>query len=152
MNFPINKTQLEPLLDLSTVFHESNSLFLIEKKDEGKTHLLRAIGNQILGDCPDMNVLYVRSEDFVEDVILSLRDGTLDALKSKYISAKILLIDDIQNIDGKRISQCMLHDILSIALETKNRIVLSSDRHPTEIQDLNYSLASYFLDMKIVDV
>ena len=64
----------------------------------------------------------------------------------------VLLIDDIQNIDGKRISQCMLYDILSIAQETKNRIVLSSDRHPTEIQDLNYSLASYFLDMKIVDV
>ena len=81
-----------------------NPLFIYGGPGLGKTHLLNAIGNQILENIPDARVKYIPAETFINDFLEHLRLGDMDNFKKIYRSLDLLLIDDIQSLGGKKVS------------------------------------------------
>lgn len=110
----------------------------------GKTHLMHAIGNQILMNNPNANILYVTSETFTNQLINALKDQTTEQFKEKYRGIDVLLIDDIHFIANKRSTQEEFFHTFNALYELKKQIVLTSDRPPREIQLLEERLKSRF--------
>ena len=111
----------------------------------GKTHLLQAIGNDVLAKTVNAKVLYVTAEKFTNDYIESLNNKTQQAFRAKYRSSDVLLVDDVQFFAGKESTQdefFYTFDELHIA---GKQIILVSDRHPREIARLKDRLISRFL-------
>ena len=82
-----------------------NPLFIYGGVGLGKTHLVHAVGNQLLADRPDARVLYLHAEQFISDVVKNYQRKTFDELKAKYHSLDLLLIDDVQFFAGKERTQ-----------------------------------------------
>ena len=121
-----------------------NPLFLYGGVGLGKTHLMHAIGNRILENNKNYNVLYVTSEKFTNQLINAIKDGKNETFRNKYRNIDVLLIDDIQFIAGKeRIQEEFFHTFNSLYEEGK-QIILSSDRPPRDIQFLEDRLKSRF--------
>ena len=110
----------------------------------GKTHLMHAIGNEILRNNKNSKILYVTSENFTNQLINAIKDNTNDQFRNKYRSIDILLIDDIQFIAGKeRIQEEFFHTFNTL-YESGKQIILSSDKPPKHIQLLEDRLKSRF--------
>ena len=110
----------------------------------GKTHLMHAIGNEILRNNKNSKILYVTSENFTNQLINAIKDNTNDQFRNKYRSIDILLIDDIQFIAGKeRIQEEFFHTFNTL-YESGKQIILSSDKPPKDIQLLEDRLKSRF--------
>lgn len=122
----------------------SNPLFLYGGVGLGKTHLVHAIGNSIKNSNPGAKVLYLNSEKFVADMIRSLQHNTMNQFKRFYRSINVLLIDDIQFFAGKGRSQEEFFHTFNALLESRQQIVITSDRYPKEIDRLEERLASRF--------
>ena len=121
-----------------------NPLFLYGGVGLGKTHLMHAIGNRILENNRNMNVLYVTSEKFTNQLVNAIKDNKNEVFRSKYRSIDVLLIDDIQFIAGKeRIQEEFFHTFNSL-YEDGKQIILSSDKPPRDIQFLEDRLKSRF--------
>ena len=121
-----------------------NPLFLYGGVGLGKTHLMHAIGNRILENNRNMNVLYVTSEKFTNQLVNAIKDNKNEVFRSKYRSIDVLLIDDIQFIAGKeRIQEEFFHTFNSL-YEDGRQIILSSDKPPRDIQFLEDRLKSRF--------
>ena len=121
-----------------------NPLFLYGGVGLGKTHLMHAIGNRILENDRNMNVLYVTSEKFTNQLVNAIKDNKNEVFRSKYRSIDVLLIDDIQFIAGKeRIQEEFFHTFNSL-YEDGKQIILSSDKPPRDIQFLEDRLKSRF--------
>ena len=121
-----------------------NPLFLYGGVGLGKTHLMNAIGNRILENYSDMNVLYVTSEKFTNQLINAIKDGKNELFRNKYRNIDVLLIDDIQFIAGKeRIQEEFFHTFNTL-YENKKHIIISSDKTPREIPFLEDRLVSRF--------
>ena len=121
-----------------------NPLFLYGGVGLGKTHLMHAIGNRILENNNKMNVLYVTSEKFTNQLVNAIKDNKNEVFRNKYRSIDVLLIDDIQFIAGKeRIQEEFFHTFNSL-YEDGRQIIISSDKPPRDIQFLEDRLKSRF--------
>jgi len=122
----------------------NNPLFLYGNSGLGKTHLMHAIGNEIIKNSPTTSVLYVTSERFTNDMISSLRDKKMDAFRRRYRDIDVLLVDDVQFIEGKEGSQEeFFHTFNELYLNNK-QIVLTSDRKPRDLIVLEERLRNRF--------
>ena len=121
-----------------------NPLFIFGGVGLGKTHLMQAIGHQMLADRPDANVVYIQSETFVNDFINSIKNKTQDKFREKYRTADLLLVDDIQFFAKKEGIQEEFFHTFETLYNDQKQIVMTSDRLPTEIPDLSERLVSRF--------
>lgn len=110
----------------------------------GKTHLMHGVGNRMLDANAHAKVVYVRSEHFVNELITAIRHNRMDQFKAFYRSVDALLIDDIQFFAGKDRSQEEFFHTFNALLESKQRIVLTCDRFPKEVNGLEDRLKSRF--------
>lgn len=121
-----------------------NPLFLYGGVGLGKTHLMHAIGNRMLENNRDCNVLYVTSEKFTNQLINAIKDNKNEIFRNKYRTIDVLLIDDIQFIAGKeRIQEEFFHTFNSL-YEERKQIIISSDKPPRDIPFLEDRLKSRF--------
>ncbi|PKG40137.1 chromosomal replication initiator protein DnaA [Psychromonas sp. Urea-02u-13] len=121
-----------------------NPLFLYAHPGLGKTHLLHAVGNSIVAANPDAKVVYIRSERFVQDMINSIRNNTIEQFKDYYASLDALLIDDIHFFAGKERSQEVLFQTFNSMLDGHQQVILTSDRFPKEIEGIDERLRTRF--------
>src|SRR5438477_128982 len=129
-----------------------NPLFIYGSTGLGKTHLLQAVAQYVAEHSSELSVRYVTSEAFVNDFINSLRDKRIEGFKQRYRAYDVLLIDDIQFLEGKeRFQEEFFHTFNSL-YEAGSQIVLSSDRPPRDIATLEERLRSRFEWGLITDI
>lgn len=129
-----------------------NPLFIYGGVGLGKTHLIQAVGNEILKNKPNINILYVSAEKFSNDFISSVKDGTARDFQNRYRLIDVLLIDDIQFIAGKdRTQESFFHTFNELHQQNK-QVILTSDRPPKAIPALEDRLKSRFEWGMIVDI
>ncbi|MDE6839181.1 MAG: chromosomal replication initiator protein DnaA, partial [Acutalibacter sp.] len=121
-----------------------NPLFIYGNSGLGKTHLLSAVSREFQNNFPDRSVVYVKSEDFTNEVIEAIARGTTAALRTKYRNADLLLVDDIQFIGGKTSTQEEFFHTFNTLYEAKKQIILTSDRPPKDIATLEDRLKTRF--------
>jgi len=123
---------------------EYNPLFLYGDTGLGKTHLMHAVGNQIRSHNPNAKIIYVHSERFVADMVKALQLNAIADFKRVYRNVDALLIDDIQFFAGKEKSQEEFFHTFNSLLEGGQHIILTSDRYPKEIDNMEDRLKSRF--------
>src|SRR3990167_5807781 len=121
-----------------------NPLYLYGGVGLGKTHLLHAIGSQIIRNNPKAKVLYLHSERFVADMVKALQTNSMNEFKRYYRNVDALLIDDIQFFAGKDRSQEEFFHTFNALLESQQQIILTCDRYPKEINGVEERLKSRF--------
>lgn len=121
-----------------------NPLFIYGGVGLGKTHLMHAIGNEILKGNPSANIVYLHSERFVSDMVKALQHNAINAFKDFYRTVDALMIDDIQFFAGKERSQEEFFHTFNTLLENKHQVVMTCDRYPKEIKGLEERLKSRF--------
>lgn len=121
-----------------------NPLFIYGPSGIGKTHLLHAIVNRIKQNLPDVKILYIRGDDFINQMIDHLARKTMHEFKDKYRKCDVLLIDDIQFIAGKTSTQEEFFHTFNALYEEHKQIILTSDRPPREIKPLEDRLVTRF--------
>lgn len=121
-----------------------NPLFIYGSVGLGKTHLAQAIGNMVLENNPNANVIYVTSEKFTNEFIDSLSRKTTSAFASHYRSVEVLIIDDIQFFSGKESTQEQFFHTFNTLHQNGKQIVLTADRPPRDIKGLEERLLSRF--------
>jgi chromosomal replication initiator protein len=121
-----------------------NPLFVYGGVGLGKTHLMHAVGNMVLEANPRARVVYLHSERFVAEMVKALQHNRIDEFKKRYRSVNALLIDDVQFFAGKERSQEEFFHTFNALFESKQQIVLSSDRFPKEVSGLEERLKSRF--------
>jgi len=129
-----------------------NPLFIYGGVGLGKTHLLQAIGNEIVKNFPSKKIKYISSEKFTSEVVSSIRNQTMEKLKSNYRIVDALIIDDIQFIAGKEKTQEEFFHTFNALYEKNKQIVISSDRPPNAISSLEERLCSRFEGGMITDI
>ncbi|MBU2575766.1 chromosomal replication initiator protein DnaA [Patescibacteria group bacterium] len=129
-----------------------NPLFLYGGVGLGKTHLMLAVGNELLRTNPNFKILYITAEQFTNDYVSSLQTGTVDKFKNKYRTPDILLVDDIQFIGGKEQTQEQFFHAFNALRDAHKQIVLTSDRPPKAIPALEERLISRFEWGMIADI
>ncbi len=129
-----------------------NPLFIYGESGLGKTHLLYAIANQIQREHPDYNIVYIKGDQFTNELIDAVRSGKNFEFRDKYRNADLFLMDDIQFIAGKDATQEEFFHTFNSLYENKRQIVLTSDRVPGDMVRLEDRLRPRFEWGLIVDV
>ena len=129
-----------------------NPLFIYGESGLGKTHLLYAIANQIQREHPDYNIVYIKGDQFTNELIDAVRSGKNFEFRDKYRNADLFLMDDIQFIAGKDATQEEFFHTFNSLYENKRQIVLTSDRVPGDMVRLEDRLRTRFEWGLIVDV
>ena len=121
-----------------------NPLFIYGGSGLGKTHLMQSIAHYILQNDENTNVLYTTSEIFTNDIIDAIQKNKTDDFRDKYRRVDVLLIDDIQEIIGREKTQIEFFNTFNYLYEAKKQIIISSDKPPKEIKQLEERLRSRF--------
>ncbi len=129
-----------------------NPLFIYGGVGLGKTHIVHAIGNEIITRNNNLKLCYYSSEKFTNELINSLRHAKMDEFRNKFRSIDVLLIDDIQFIAGKKSTQEEFFHTFNALYESHKQIVVTSDKFPKEIPDLEERLRSRFEWGLIADI
>ena len=130
-----------------------NPLFIYGGVGLGKTHLLHAIGNRLLANQPDKKVLYVTSETFMNEYVESIVNrGSAQGFRTKYRTADMLLIDDIQFLQRKEGTQEEFFNTFNALHMNSNQIVMSSDRTPDNLENLEERLQSRFQSGMVAEI
>lgn len=129
-----------------------NPLFVYGPSGVGKTHLLQAVGNEILKQNPKLKAYYIPSEKFTGELINSLQNQEINKFKEKYKRIDLLIVDDIQFLAGKEKTQEEFFYIFKDLHEENKQIILSSDRPPKSINTLEDRLISRFEGGMIADI
>ncbi len=118
----------------------------------GKTHLIQAVGNEVLRKKPNKKVIYVSCENFMNEFVSSISSGNKEEFKNRYRNADLILIDDIQFIAGKSGTQEEFFHTFNALYQKNKQIILTSDKVPQDIPKLEERLASRFQSGMIADI
>jgi len=129
-----------------------NPLFVYGGTGLGKTHLIQAVGNKVADDFKKKKVKYISSEKFVSSIVSAIRTNTMEAFKASLSPIDVLILDDIQFIAGKNKSQEEFFHVFNSLYEKNKQIILSSDRPPNAIAELEDRLRSRFEGGMIADI
>lgn len=121
-----------------------NPLFIYGGVGLGKTHLVHALGNEVLAHAPDKVIRYIHAEDYYSDVVRAFQQKSFDTFKRAYRTLDVLLIDDIQFFNGKARTQEEFFYVFNALVEAKKQIVITCDTYPKDIQGLEERLISRF--------
>ena len=123
---------------------ENNPLFIYGNSGLGKTHLMYAIANVLRRTHPEYRIIYVKGEDFTNELITAIQEGNVQAFRNKYRMVDLLLLDDVQFIAGKERTQEEFFHTFNALYEAKKQIVLTSDRPLKEINTLEDRMKTRF--------
>ena len=129
-----------------------NPLFIYGGVGLGKTHLVNAIGHQVLDGNEDARVVYLSSESFMNELIAALRRDRMDDFKSRFRRVDILIVDDVQFLAGRERTQEEFFHTFNSLYDSHHQIVLTSDKFPKEIPDLEERLRNRFEWGLIADI
>ena len=129
-----------------------NPLFIYGDSGLGKTHLIYAIAHEIRTKTPNAKIVYIKGDDFTNELVEAIRTGKNVEFRSKYRDADLLLMDDVQFIAGRKQTQEEFFHTFNTLYESKRQIVLTSDRSPKEMQLLDDRLQTRFEWGLLVDV
>lgn len=133
-----------------------NPLFIYGRAGLGKTHILHAIGNEILRSNPNLKVYYTTAENFTNDLIYSIRNSNnadlSRAFRDKYRNLDVLMIDDVQFLANKTSSQESLFHVFNDLYTAEKQIILSSDRPIKELSYIEERLTSRFASGVVADI
>jgi chromosomal replication initiator protein DnaA len=129
-----------------------NPLFVYGASGLGKTHLIGAIGNEAVARAPGLSVEYLSLEDFIEQIHAAVAVGEMERFKQRYTRVDVLLLDDVQFLTGRRETQSELLRLLNALQGSGRQIVMTSDRPPSEIADVDERLISRLRGGLIVDI
>jgi chromosomal replication initiator protein len=129
-----------------------NPLFIYGPTGVGKTHLMQAIANEVYAKSPSKKILYTTSEEFTNEVVEAIRTNNTGNMKKKFRELDLLIIDDIQFVAGKEKIQEELFHTFNTLVDKAAQIVLSSDRPPAEIKQVEKRLLSRFSGGLTVDI
>ena len=132
--------------------HDYKILYLYGGVGLGKTHLMHAIANYILKNDPKANVLYVTSEEFTNEYVDSIRNNTAYKFRDRFRNLDVLLIDDIQFLADKESTQEEFFNTFNTLYNKNKQIVISSDRTPNDINNLEDRIKSRFFWGMIADI
>ena len=129
-----------------------NPLFIYGNSGLGKTHLLLAIGHDLLNKNPNLNVAYIKGDDFTNELIHAISRSTTNDFHEKYRNVELLLVDDIQFIAGKTATQEEFFHTFNTIYESGHQIVITSDRPPMEMTTLDDRLRTRFEGGLMADI
>ncbi len=129
-----------------------NPLFIYGNSGLGKTHLLLAIGSAIHEDDPAAKIAYVKGDDFTNEMVRSIKEGSAEEFRQKYRNVDLFLVDDIQFISGKEATQEEFFHTFNNIYEAGHQIVITSDRPPMDMMKLDDRLRTRFEGGLLVDV
>jgi chromosomal replication initiator protein len=129
-----------------------NPLFIYGPTGVGKTHLMQAIANEVYAKKPSGKILYTTSEEFTNEVVEAIRTNNTSNMKKKFRELDLLIIDDIQFVAGKEKVQEELFHTFNTLVDKNSQIVLSSDRRPEEMKQVEKRLISRFSGGLTVDI
>lgn len=129
-----------------------NPLFIYGNSGLGKTHLLLAIGQQIHEKSPEKSIAYIKGDEFTNQLVKSIKDGTAEEFRQKYRNVDLFLVDDIQFIAGKQQTQNEFFHTFNNIFEAGHQIVITSDRPPLEMSILDDRLRTRFEGGLMADI
>lgn len=133
-------------------FMQYNPLFIYGGVGLGKTHMMQAVGNRILEKFPKMKVLYCTSETFTNEMINAIRMKKMDEFQNKYRNIDLILFDDVQFLSGKQRSTEEFFNTFNALYDNQKQIIITSDKTPAEIPEMEERLKSRFSWGLIADI
>lgn len=156
INFAVSSSNQLAFVSAQTVAEKIgvsyNPLFIYGPVGVGKTHLMHAVANSVYQKNPERKIIYITSEEFTNEVVEAIRNNDTARMKKRFRSAYLLIIDDIQFIEGKEKVQEELFHTFNILIDNGSQICLTSDRPPQEIKKLEKRLSSRFAGGLSVDI